>query len=306
MLTSKSSVEPTLAKNITVSVSRSKSHYHGTLKALELIEKFVAEGVKGKKTVVVKPNFVSTKRQLAATHVDAVRAVLDILTKHYSRRIIVTEGPALSGGLKEGLVNFDYLKLQDDYDVDFLDLNNDDYVTVMGFDSKLNPLKFCLSKTVVESDYRVSVALPKTHNNVIVTLSIKNMAVGSLVKGDKSKVHQGTKATNLNIAKLSHTVMPHLGVIDGFIGMQGEGPVSGDPIDLRIASASTHPVSLDAVMSKIMGFDPSTIGYLHHLNLSKKGISELKKIKIVGSSIEQAKMRFKPHPNYNEILNWME
>ena len=45
------------------------------------------------------------------------------------------------------------------------------------------------------------------------------------------------------------------------------------------------------------------------LKLSEKEIlvlilSELKKINIVGTSIEQAKMRFKPHPNYKEILNW--
>jgi uncharacterized protein (DUF362 family) len=175
---------------------------------------------------------------------------------------------------------------------------------MIGFDSKLKPLKFRLSKTVVESDYRVSVALPKTHDNVIITLSIKNMVVGSLVNGDKSKVHQSHKATNLNIAKLSQTIMPHLGVIDGFVGMQGDGPVSGDPIYLRISAASTYPVSLDAVMSKIMGFDPTTIGYLYHLNLWKKGITDLKKIKLVGASIEQAKMRFKLPPHYNEILNW--
>jgi uncharacterized protein (DUF362 family) len=104
--------------------------------------------------------------------------------------------------------------------------------------------------------------MPKTHDCVITTLSIKNMVVGSLVNREKSKIHQGCKGINLNLATFSRFVMPHLGVIDGFVGMEGRGPVSGDPVELRAAAASLYPISLDAVTSKIMGFDlahPSTM-----------------------------------------------
>lgn len=286
-----------------VAVTSSTGHYEGVFNALRLVEEEVKDDIRGKKKVLVKPNFVSTTRQLAATRVDAVKAVLDVITKYHSGRIIFAEGPAGSS-LKDALANFDYLQLQDDYDIEFVDLNRDDYVEVEGFDAQLRPLKFRLSKTIVESDYRISVALPKTHDTVIVTLSIKNMVVGSLLGNHKSRIHQGYKAINLNIAKLAQTIMPHLGVIDGFVGMEGSGPVGGDPINLGMAAASFSPVSLDAVVTKIMGFNPSDIGYLHHLHEWKKGVIDLNEIEIIGASVDDVSKNFQPHPNYPQMLSW--
>jgi len=286
-----------------VALAESKSHYDGVYESLSLIERQIREDLKGKRKVLVKPNFVSTRRQLSATHVDAVRAVLDVISRHYSGSIILGEGPA-SSSLRDGLANYGYLDLQKEYNIEFVDLNKDDYVELEGFDSQLRPLKLRMSKTVVESDYRVSVALPKTHDCVIVTLSIKNIVVGGLISGEKWRIHQGYKAMNLNIAKLAKHVMPNLGIIDGFVGMEGSGPVSGDPVDLRMAAASTYPVSLDAVVCRIMGFNPMEVGYLYHLNNWKVGIADLEKIEIIGKSIEDFARKFKPHPRYYEMLNW--
>jgi len=286
-----------------VAVTKSIGHYEGVSSALRLVEKQIGEDIEGKKRVLVKPNFVSTSRQLAATHVEAVKAVLDMISKYHSGKVTIGEGPATSS-LRDGLVNFNYLKLQNEYDVDFLDLNRDDYVEVEGLDSQLKPLKFHVSKSVIESDYRISVAVPKTHNVVIVTLSIKNMVVGSLVNHEKSKIHQGLKGTNLNIAELSRIVMPHLGVIDGFLGMEGRGPISGDAVDFRVAAASPHPISLDAVISRVMGFDPSDIGYLYHLHEWKMGVIDLDRIKVIGTSLADVTQRFEPHPGYLDSLRW--
>ena len=286
-----------------VSVVKSSGHHEGVLNALKLIEEEIEESIKGKRKVLIKPNFVSTSRQLAATHVDAVRAVLDIVSRYHSGMVIVGEGPSFSD-LNTGLANYNYLELRDEYDVNFVDLNQDDYIEVEGFDRRLEAIKFRVSKTVVESDYRISVGMPKTHDTVIVTLSIKNIVVGSLPRGDKSKIHQGFRGINLNIAKMAQIVMPHLGVIDGFVGMEGRGPVSGDPVHLRVAAASVHPISLDAVMSKIMGFDPYEIGYLNHLDEWNVGTIDLDKIEIVGTPIEEVSRRFKPHPRYRRMLQW--
>ena len=286
-----------------VVVTKSRGHYDGVQKTLRLIEEQVAKDVKGKKRILIKPNFVSTSRQLAATHVDAVKAVLDVLSRYHSGKITIGEGPA-SASLRSGLVNYDYLQLREEYDVDFLDLNEDDYIEVEGYDSQLQQLRFRVSRSVVESDYRVSVAMPKTHDVVITTLSIKNMVVGSLVNHEKSKIHQGYPGINLNIAEFAKVVMPHLGVIDGFVGMEGSGPVSGDPVELRTAAASRYPVSLDAVVSRIMGFDPFEIGYLYHLNEWKRGSIDLNKIKVIGVPMDEVARRFTPHPDYHEMRNW--
>jgi len=286
-----------------VAVVRSEGYYEGVKRALEVIEERIAESLKGKRRVLVKPNFVSTRRELAVTHVDSVRAVLDVLSRHYSGEITLGEGPAL-GNLSDALRNFGYQKLIEEYGLNVVDLNEDEYAELEGVDSGLRPLKFRVSKTLLESDYIVSVAKPKTHDCVIVTLSIKNVVVGGLVRGEKSKIHQGTKAINLNIAKLARHVMPSLGVIDGHVGMEGSGPVSGDPVNLRAAAASLHPVSLDAVMAKIMGFDPLNIGYLYYLDAWGVGVADLNSIRVIGESIDDVAVKFKPHPRYREQLRW--
>ena len=287
----------------TVALVKSEGHYHGVFEALRLIEDDVKESIKGKRRVLIKPNFVSTSRQLAATHVDAVRAVLDVISKYHSGRIIIGEGPAASS-LRSGLKNYGYLKLQDEYDVEFVDLNEDDYVELEAYDSELKPMRFRMSRTLLESDYRISVALPKTHDFVIVTLSIKNVVVGGLVRGEKSRIHQGYKAINMNIAELAKHVMPSLAVIDGFIGMEGRGPVSGDPVRLKVAAASLYPVSLDAVICKVMGFDPLDVGYLYYLDRWGIGVADVDRIRVVGESIEGLARKFKPHPNFKNMLRW--
>jgi len=113
----------------TVALAESKSHYDGVFEALKLIENQIEEGIKGKKKVLIKPNFVSVNRQLAATHVDAVRGILDVVSKYHSGRIMIGEGPSFSS-LRTGLVNFDYLKLQNHYNVEFVDLNEDDSIEI--------------------------------------------------------------------------------------------------------------------------------------------------------------------------------
>ena len=287
-----------------VALVRSEGHYEGTKKALNLIEDQIARSIEGKRRVLIKPNFVSTRRQLAATHVDSVKAVLDTLSKHHNDTITIGEGPAI-GSLEDGISNFGYDKLEDEYDVDFVDLNKDTYLELEAVNRSFEPLKLRLSKTLLESDYLISVAVPKTHDCVIATLSIKNVVVGALVNtGEKEKIHQGTKAININIAKLAVQYMPSLAVIDGYIGMEGSGPVRGNPVELGVSAASLHPVSLDAVMARIMGFEPLDIGYLYHLNEWGVGVADLNKSEVSGISIDEVSRRFKPHPGYERQLKW--
>ncbi|OGD58702.1 hypothetical protein A3K78_09505 [Candidatus Bathyarchaeota archaeon RBG_13_52_12] len=293
-----------LSREPVVSVIKSNGYYEGSRKALKPFEDDIAESIKGKQKVLIKPNFVSTAVQLAATHVDTIRAVLDLLSGFYDGEITIGEGPA-GKSLVEAITNFGYDSLIDEYRIKTMDLNEDEFIELEGVDRYLKPLKFCVSKTLLESDYLISVAKPKTHDTVIVTLSIKNVVVGSLVSlAEKEKIHQGAKAINENIARIGKHCIPDLALIDGFVGMEGAGPVDGDPVSLGVSSASLHPVSLDSVMAKIMGFDPLDIGYLHYLNDWGIGVADLDRIKVVGEPIEKVYRKFRPHPTYRDQLNW--
>jgi uncharacterized protein (DUF362 family) len=133
-----------------------------------------------KQRVLIKPNFVVTHKPLAATHVDAVRAVLDFVRARYDGPITIAEGPSVQPAA-EGFAQFGYESLIDSYGVNLVDLNHDEPVPVDVYDWRLRPLRLHLARSVVDSDFRISVGPPKTHDVVIVTLSLKNMIMGSLI-----------------------------------------------------------------------------------------------------------------------------
>jgi uncharacterized protein (DUF362 family) len=298
--------------------------------------------------VLVKPNFVSVNRQLAATHVDAIRAVLDFVRARYDGTIVVAEGAAMSPTW-EGFRNYGYESLVEEYGVKLVDLNMDDTVPARIYDHHLHPLTVCLARTVVETDYRISVGLPKTHDTVIVTLSIKNMVMGSLVnpqavrhsggtpglaqrlaglapkwmwqsglaewakgtflgrRGGSSKMamHQGFPGINLNLALVAPRVWPHLAVVDGWQGMEGDGPGNGDPVDWRVALASTDPLAVDVLTTHLMGFDPERVGYLHYCRRLGLGVGEIGQIEVVGNvSPEDVRRSFAPSPTHERQLAW--
>ena len=130
--------------------------------------------------ILIKPNLVSTVRQLAATHVDALRAVLDFVRQRYDGPVSIAEGAALAPTM-QGYERFGYCDLVKPYHVQLVDLNACETVTARIYDRHLRPCTVRLARPVVDSDFRISVGPPKTHNDVIVTLSIKNMVLGTLV-----------------------------------------------------------------------------------------------------------------------------
>ena len=329
-----------------VALIKGNDRHDNITQASTLIEDWIDLG--DKKRILIKPNFVSTRRQLAATHVEAVRAVLDWLRPRYDAPITIGEGAALSDTF-DGYRNFGYLDLAEEYNVRFVDLNQDEWKPVQVYDRKLRPMEVRVARTTLESDFRISVGPPKTHDAVIVTLSLKNMIVGSLIRGrggglfqmlghvlssskgqllpdrltnsvlaekaksrlgtisrsDKFALHQGYHSLNLNLYSLAKVIAPHLSVIDGFVGMEGSGPSSGDPVDLRVAIASTDFLAADAVATRLMGFDLDEVGYLHYCKLGGLGAGDLDNIEIVGNAtIEECRRPFKPHPTYRKQLQW--
>ena len=285
-----------------VAVVRGATRYETVRGALELIREDIAESLKGRRRILVKPNFVSDRVQLAATHVDTVRAILDVIMPLSSGEVVVGEGSACD--TFTGYRNFGYLKLRDEYGVKLLDLNVDDYVELEVFDRRFRRFNIRISKTVYECDYRISAAVMKTHDSVIATLSIKNMAVGSIVGHYKGRIHQGYQAINLNIYRIAKFIPVHLAVVDGFKAMEGNGPVGGEAVDMGVALAGLDPVAVDAVAAYMMGFDPMDIGYLYYCHRFGLGVADLSRIEVVGEDPSRLRRKFKPHWGYDRQLNW--
>lgn len=161
----------------TVALIQGNDRYANVRAALDLVADDIT--FEGRRQVLIKPNLVS-HRQLSATHPDALRAVLDFVRARYAGPLLIAEGAALVNTW-QSFAHFGYEALVAPYDAVLVDLNADETVPVQVYDRHLRPKTLRLARTVVDSDLRISVGPPKTHDAAIVTLSIKNMVMGSLV-----------------------------------------------------------------------------------------------------------------------------
>jgi uncharacterized protein (DUF362 family) len=254
-----------------------------------------------------------TNRQLAATHVDAIRGILDFLRPHYKGRIIIGESTISKEGTFDGFKNYGYLPLEKEYNVKLIDLNKQPWQYRYAFAKGHRPTPIRIISTFLDPDlYIISAAKMKTHDRVVTTLSLKNILLGAPLNdyktNDKRIMHNEytfsrKSLLNYNMFHLAQEIYPDLGVIDGFEAMEGNGPVGGTPVDAGIALASRDPLAMDILTTKIMGFDPEKIMYLTAMAEAGMGQGDLAKIRVLGTPLSQCRYQFKPNKRMIEPYN---
>ena len=150
-------------------------------------------------------------------------------------------------------------------------------------------LKTLTVPRIVTESAIISAAKLKTHANTVVTLGMKNM-FGLLPDKFKGKYH--LKGINKVIVDINTVLKPALTVIDGFVGMEGSGPIDGTPVQMNLIIAGTDVVATDATASRIMGFDPHDIKHIQRAY--EKGLGNIDDIQVTGEKIEKVKRAFKP------------
>jgi uncharacterized protein (DUF362 family) len=278
----------------------------------------------GNRRVVLKPNNVSINIPLCATHTDTLEGILEFLKSIRKLDNVIIAESAADGPTLDGFSNYGYTRLADKYPVKFVDLDQEGSEILYVFDEKdfrPHPVRF--SRIMLSPDsYLVSVARMKTHDLAVATLSLKNIVFGSPIKGggftfgrnrkegswsDKSIVHGGgTRGINYNLYDLAPRLHPHLAVIDGFEGMEGNGPTRGTPVDHRVCVASTDWLAADRVAVELMGIDFAKVGYLNYCAKTGLGVADLNRIEIVGESISSHIRQYRLHDNIEKQLIWMK
>jgi len=310
--------EAVVEKSI-VAISNGDSRRKNAYEALLAIEDQIMPKLKTKKYVVIKPNIVSTRNQLASTHADCLRGILDFLAPRFKGPVVIAESSA--GYTIEGFENFDYTKLIQEYkplEVQLVDLNEEGkYKThcILNGDLHLVPIR--LAARLLDPDaFIICSAILKTHNTVVATLSIKNMALGAPLHNprndtqrwsDKRVFHGGVRQTHVDIALTAQRLQPYWGatLIDGWEGMEGNGPASGKPVPSRIAIASTDYVAADRVGIEVMGINPEWVGYLNFCANSGLGNANLENIVIRGAKIADVAKKYEMHKDLERELKWM-
>ena len=303
----------------TVALVHGDERRRNVTEALGLIEEQILPVLRTKKYVIVKPNLVSTIQPLAVTHPDAINGILDFLAPRWKGPVVIAESSA--GNTGSAYENFEYAKIAPEHperDLKLVDLNAEgryEEMQILDDDIHLQPVRLA-ARLLDPEAYVINATAMKTHNAVVATLSVKNMALGAPLRSgpgesprwsDKRRYHVGIRQMHYDIFLTARRMKPFWGatVIDGLEGMEGNGPSMGLPVASQIAIASTDFVAADRVGVEAMEIDPSWVGYLAYCGRTGLGRYDLGQIDVRGAKLAEVKRKYQLHRDIDRMLEWM-
>ena len=232
----------------------------------ELVRRIIAEhklDVRGRR-VVLKPNLVEFDSETTInTHPLVVGAALEAFRALGAAEVRIAEGPghrrvtldlAEAAGYFEAIPKFEEV---------FTDLNLDEVTRVPLKKARSRLKDLYLPHTVLGADLVVSLAKMKTHHWVGATLGMKNLfgvVPGGVYGWPKNVLHWA--GIHECIADLHRLFPRQFVLVDGIVGMEGNGPIQGTPKAAGVLVAGADPVAADATCCRVMGIDPGKVEYL--------------------------------------------
>jgi uncharacterized protein (DUF362 family) len=246
--------------------------------------------VRGRR-VVLKPNLVEFEPESAInTHPLLVHATLEAF-RELGASVAIAEGPGHRRGTLDLADAAGYFGTIPDFEDIFTDLNLDDVSRVRLPHPVSHLRSLYLPHTVLGSDLLVSMPKMKTHHWTGATLSMKNLfgiVPGGVYGWPKNMLHWA--GIHQSIADL-HSLFPkHFAIVDGIVGMDGNGPIQGQPKAAGVIVSGREPVAVDATCCRIMQIEPSRIEYLT-LAGGLEGIAE-ENIQQIGEKPDSVETRF--------------
>lgn len=306
-----------------VVLTHGEDHADIIFQSLVPLKDRIAQAI-GEKLVIIKPNFVAMDRELAATPAQSLEGILEFLKSIGKLKNVIVAESAANGPTLEGFSNYGYDVVARKYGVKLVDLDRSEIDIVFAVDQKdMRPHPIRVAKLLLDREnFVISAAKFKTHDRVVATLSLKNIVVVVPIKdegfrwgpqskpgavNDKPLMHgNGFHGLQYNLYDMASKLRPDLAVIDGFVGMEGNGPVGGTPVDHRVAVASLDWVAADRVAVALMGIDLAKMGYLNYCGAAGLGQTDLAKIEVIGERIADHVRTYKLATNINDQLKWMQ
>ena len=268
-----------------VAVVRGERGLEPVYRALDLID--YRDILKGWKRALIKVNFITTKNWETGATTDpmVVEAIINKL-RDANIEAIVVESDATMTNADKACVASGMKELCDRADVRFINLRHEEEKVELKVPNAMTLDTIKVPKIVTESAI-ISAAKLKTHTETGVTLGMKNM-FGLLPDKFKGKYHM--RGMDKVIVDINTVLKPTLTVIDGFVGMEGKGPVHGNPVKMDAIIAGADVVATDATATRVMGIDPQTIEHIKWGH--ERGLGEMYDIEVVGDGIEAVQRIF--------------
>jgi len=216
------------------------------------------------KPVLLKPNLVDFIRgNHINTHPLLVSAAAECFRRLGASSVVVGEGPGHQRDTELVLFESGFADQLHDQKLAFVDLNRDELVKTRLLATYTGMGHIWLPRTILESDFIVSMPKVKTHHWSGVTLSMKNMfgvVPGAKYGWPKNILHW--KGITESLLDVCATVPIHFVIADGVMAMEGNGPLNGTPRPLNRIILADDPVAADATCARLMGLDPHKVAHI--------------------------------------------
>jgi len=269
-----------------VAVVKGERGHEPVFKALDLIN--YKSALAGWDTVLIKVNFITDKTWDTGATTDpiVVEAIIQTL-KELPVKVYVVESDATITSADRAFEKTGMKDMCKRNDIECLNLRYvEDKVELAIPDGEA--LKSITVPRLVTESAVISAAKLKTHENTGVTLGMKNM-FGLLPEKFKGKYH--LKGISKVVVDINTVLKPALTVIDGFVGMEGSGPIDGTPVQMNLIIAGTDTVATDATACRVMGIDPHEIKHVRRAY--EKGLGEIDDVQVIGEKLDAVTRPFK-------------
>ncbi|MGW8323554.1 MAG: DUF362 domain-containing protein, partial [Thermodesulfobacteriota bacterium] len=225
----------------------------------------ITPGALSGKRVLLKPNLIDTRLpgEHINTHPLVVRGAAEAMRRFGASEIIVGEAVAHVRDSIMALQLSGLAEILEEDNIAYKDVNNDTLITLPNSGRYQRLRSFTFPISAVEADWIVSLPKMKTHHWAGVTLAMKNLfglMPGVVYGWPKNVLH--VNGIQPSILDINATIKPHFAIVDGIVGMEGDGPLAGSSVKSGVLVIGRNLPAVDATCSRIMGIDPLSIDYL--------------------------------------------
>jgi len=271
---------------------RVRTALHHVLEPLGGMAAFVRTG----QQVLVKPNLLAGKspEKAVTTHPEIVRQVI-LLAQAAGGLVTVGDSPGI--GKPEVVARkCGILQVVKETGAHFAPFSES--VPVKVRDSSFRQLE--VAREILTADVIINLPKLKTHQMMGFTGAVKNL-FGAVVGMRKAGLHLQAGADPAFFARMLLELVerfpPALSIMDAVVGMEGNGPGSGDPVQVGALLAAPHPLALDTVATALVGLSPQQVWTQRVAREDGRSGGTLEEVSIIGPPLATLRpRRFRPAP----------
>jgi uncharacterized protein (DUF362 family)/Pyruvate/2-oxoacid:ferredoxin oxidoreductase delta subunit len=236
------------------------------------------------KRVLLKPNMLSAKHpdQAVTTHPAVVRVVAELVCEA-GGKVLIGDSPGI-GGFQRVADKSGIARAAAESGAELVE-----FTSTVDLQGSGTFRRITLATAYWEADTVINLPKLKTHEMMTMTCAVKNL-FGAVVGTEKAGWHLKAGKSREQFARLLLEIYllkkPALNIVDAIVAMEGNGPGSGDPLQVGTLIAGVNSVAVDMVAGRLAGIPQELLHVEREARRMELAGTSWGEIEICGESLE--------------------